>query len=429
MKIYLIHLYAPSLKLNLFTIEYNNLFETVYSIKQVFVYNRKRPCLLLIVLDLYIIFEVMNNSQARDIESLGRYFTYAAFESRFMHIVESLPQDLYSFSYLGSSVNDRSIYGLKLGHGDFKILAWSQMHGNESTTTRALLDFINLPDVKEYLDDISLYIIPVLNPDGAQEWTRYNANGIDLNRDATDRSQPESRILKEVIDLFQPNLALNMHGQRTIYGVVDSSLPCQLSFLSPAYNIQKSVNSSRAYSMAIINAIAKDLQSSGATLGRYDDTFNANCWGDYCQSIDIPTILFEAGHVGDDYSRQEVTNLMVKCLKITLRNCSMHIPQDISSIISQYEQIPPVSKNYVDILIRNFKGINTIDDLSVMYHEQPTPTGLEFVPMLYAINEKSISHGHREIDLNTYPGYEQDLIIGNDQVVSSKSLKISSFIK
>ena len=41
----------------------------------------------------------------------------------------------------------RPIYGLKLGEGSHKVLAWSQMHGNETTTTKACLDLV------EYLQE------------------------------------------------------------------------------------------------------------------------------------------------------------------------------------------------------------------------------------------------------------------------------------
>ena len=45
----------------------------------------------------------------------------------------------------------------------------------------------------------TLYIIPILNPDGAKAYTRLNANEVDLNRDAQDLSQPESKVLRAVL--------------------------------------------------------------------------------------------------------------------------------------------------------------------------------------------------------------------------------------
>src|SRR5438552_4164060 len=45
---------------------------------------------------------------------------------------------------IGHSVLGESIYSFKTGKGKTKILFWSQMHGNESTTTKALFDLFNL---------------------------------------------------------------------------------------------------------------------------------------------------------------------------------------------------------------------------------------------------------------------------------------------
>ena len=40
-------------------------------------------------------------------------------------------------------------------------------------------------------------------------------------------------------------------------------------------------------------------------VGRFDDSFNINCIGDMFQSLNVPTILFEAGHYQGDYEREE----------------------------------------------------------------------------------------------------------------------------
>ena len=97
---------------------------------------------------------------------------------------------------IGQSVLGKPIYKLQFGTGKIRILMWSQMHGNESTTTKALFDFINFlnSNTKEsnvILDHFTFCMLPMLNPDGAKLYTRENANGIDLNRDAQNLSQLE----------------------------------------------------------------------------------------------------------------------------------------------------------------------------------------------------------------------------------------------
>ena len=128
-----------------------------------------------------------------------RYLAPESFEAILPEI-----QELASASKVGESVSGRPIYGLKLGRGTIRILMWSQMHGNESTTTRALLDLLLASgrdeEIQQLFEAFTLYLIPILNPDGAAAYTRNNANDVDLNRDAhrhvpSPRSKPYSLCL------------------------------------------------------------------------------------------------------------------------------------------------------------------------------------------------------------------------------------------
>ena len=64
---------------------------------------------------------------------------------------------------IGNSELGKPIHAIRLGEGPVKILMWSQMHGNESTTTRGLLiwleEYLQSPS---YLKELSLLIIPQL---------------------------------------------------------------------------------------------------------------------------------------------------------------------------------------------------------------------------------------------------------------------------
>ena len=41
---------------------------------------------------------------------------------------------------VGQSFLDKPIFNLRMGNGKIKVLAWSQMHGNESNSTHCMLD-------------------------------------------------------------------------------------------------------------------------------------------------------------------------------------------------------------------------------------------------------------------------------------------------
>ena len=72
--------------------------------------------------------------------------------------------NLENLDIIGRSTNNLPIYFLKMGSGSKKILIWSQMHGNEATSTKALLDTISYfsSKGKSYLSNVTLHIIPIM---------------------------------------------------------------------------------------------------------------------------------------------------------------------------------------------------------------------------------------------------------------------------
>ena len=224
--------------------------------------------------------------------------------------------DIFHVETIGQSVLNNPIYGLKIGNGKKRILMWSQMHGNESTTTKALFDLFNTfldthSEINYILEACTLYIIPILNPDGALAYTRINANGVDLNRDAQNLTQPESNVLRNIFETFKPHFCYNLHGQRTIFSAGTTNNSATVSFLAPAQDDACTITPNRKVAMEVIGVMNDALQRMIPNqLGVYDDAFNLNCVGDTLQSENVPTILFEAGHFKNDYEREKTRELI-----------------------------------------------------------------------------------------------------------------------
>jgi hypothetical protein len=85
---------------------------------------------------------------------------------------------------IGSSVQGRAIEALRIGDGPRSIVLVGAIHGSEGNSTILVHGLIEhlAANLHLFPPDISLYIIPVLNPDGLAANSRYNANGVDLNR-------------------------------------------------------------------------------------------------------------------------------------------------------------------------------------------------------------------------------------------------------
>lgn len=86
---------------------------------------------------------------------------------------------------LGASGEGRPITAVKIGAGARKFALVGDTHGGPEANTYQLVaqlaDYFRAhPD--EVPPDVRLYIIPTLNPDGLAGGTRFNAAGVDLNR-------------------------------------------------------------------------------------------------------------------------------------------------------------------------------------------------------------------------------------------------------
>ncbi|MDT7831824.1 M14 family metallopeptidase [Flavobacteriaceae bacterium S356] len=259
-------------------------------------------------------------------------------------------------NHIGDSEEERPIYSLELGNGDKKVLIWTQMHGNESTGTKAVFDLINFLSLnnsvaKSILSQCTVRIIPMLNPDGAQKYTRVNANEIDLNRDAVDRLAMESKVLRSQLEEFNPDFCFNLHDQRTIFGVEGTQNPATLSFLAPSEEETRAITPGRIKTMNVIVAMNKLLQQIiPGHIGRYTDEFYPTATGDNFQKLGFSTILIESGHYYNDYDREESR----KFTFFALLQGVYHI--STASDFSEYQPylgIPNNNKGFLDIVQRN----------------------------------------------------------------------------
>ena len=233
---------------------------------------------------------------------------------------------------IGFSFAEQAINCVSLGSGPTKILMWTQMHGDESTATSAVLDIIHLLSCDEsqsilanhlpsnWASLITLFVVPMLNPDGALANTRENAQGIDINRDALALQSPEGRILNDLVQELQADFAFNLHDQHDYYRCGDKGKSSTLAFLAPAFDPQKSIDTNRRQAMALIALMYKQsnvLLPDG--IARYDDEFSARSFGDQIAKSGISTILIESGHYPNDELRQVARTMNVFTLLSALK--------------------------------------------------------------------------------------------------------------
>jgi hypothetical protein len=205
---------------------------------------------------------------------------------------------------LGKSVEGRAISCVTLGSGPVRVLAWSQMHGNEPTHTVVLLDLINLlqqfpehPSAQAILAGCTLHLIPMLNPDGVELWTRRNAQSIDVNRDALHFQSPEGRLLRQAVHSHRPHFALNLHNQgpRTSVGSASPQVAA-VSLLVPPLDSEETetewTRQAKQVAACFLRAVSPHYLGM---ISRYDADFMPRCFGEWVQQQGVATLTVEAG--------------------------------------------------------------------------------------------------------------------------------------
>jgi hypothetical protein len=111
----------------------------------------------------------------------------------------------------------RSVFLVHLGRGGnaarWRVLFYAQQHGDEPSGKDALLFMIRdiAANNKLLAKEVDLWIMPMVNPDGAEAKERRNANGADLNRDHILLAQAESEALHRVCKRVLPHVAVDCH--------------------------------------------------------------------------------------------------------------------------------------------------------------------------------------------------------------------------
>jgi len=264
----------------------------------------------------------------------------------------------------GESVQGRSINLVRIGEGPKKLLLWSQMHGDEPTATSALLDILEFltenpehPFVRTTLDKCTLLILPMLNPDGAEVYTRRNAMDIDINRDARYLQTPEGRILKEVQEEFRPEFGFNLHdhGPREMVGRTKKVVA--ISLLAPPFDYEESQNETTLKATKVAATLHQAIRPwCEGWVARYDADYMPRAFGDSMQSWGVSTVLLESGGwTGRD--RAELTRLNFVALLSVFHAIATDSYLDTDSAF--YEDLVRSGEHDLfDLLITNVTVVN-----------------------------------------------------------------------
>ena len=288
------------------------------------------------------------------------------------------------------------------------------MHGNEATATMALLDLLsflgdeNQDDVRNIiLHNCTLYILPMLNPDGAEVFNRRNAQEIDINRDFHKQQSPEGKLLRALRDELKPHFGFNLHDQTTMWSAGDTGNPATISLLAPAYDKALSVNTTRQVAMQVIAEMNDTLQQIiPGHVGRFDDEYEPRAFGDNFQAAGTSTILIEAGGYADDPEKQHIRKLVF----ITIISGLVSISERtfLNKKVEDYFFIPENKLRHFQILLRNCRlemnGICYTADVGLIAKETLNEDlkSVTYTYMVGDMGDLSGFFGYKELDCESF---------------------------
>ena len=112
---------------------------------------------------------------------------------QFMTDLVAAYPDLAEMIDLGLSVEGRPLWALRItGPGDDKpgVMYHGAQHGDEQegasvvayAAHHILTNYDSDPDITTLVDNVEWFLLPIMNPDAYEAYQRYNAHGVDLNR-------------------------------------------------------------------------------------------------------------------------------------------------------------------------------------------------------------------------------------------------------
>jgi len=244
------------------------------------------------------------------------------------------------------------------------VLLWSQMHGDESTATAALFDVFEYlqrhredPLARRVLSRLTLHIVPMLNPDGAERFQRRNAQSIDVNRDALRLQTPEGRALKALRDRYNPSVGFNLHNQNWRTSVGDPPKPASISLLSVAYDEPRTENAGRKLTKKLCAVIRDSLEPfASGQLGRYDDEFEIRAFGDNITLWGTPVVLIETGPWPSEQPDPALVRLNFVAILSALDSLATGDVERADP--RRYESLPMNESRLLYLLIKNATVIN-----------------------------------------------------------------------
>ena len=232
-----------------------------------------------------------------------------------------IPLVVFTATDLSSAKTMEEAAELVKANGKPTIHYRAQIHGNEPASGEGALAVIKMLDDaygQQVLEKVNIYVIPRMNPDGAQDDVRYLKSGLDANRDLLRLHSSEMVLHHKVFCLFEPEVMLDGHEYQV--GHDSSSLNHTDALIASGF-LATSNASFRTMSIDLVNVVFDGLAKQGLTYKHYNSEVNGlnpNISRAYTGSQGTLFILIETRgiHGGASMFERRVVSQVVSAISV-----------------------------------------------------------------------------------------------------------------
>ena len=286
-------------------------------------------------------------------------------QGEFLHeLAKYAPIDI-GLSHIGQSDEGRVLQTLRFGTGPRKVMIWARQHGDEPDCTAALsmalCELILRSEEPQYafiLERLELGVLPMVNPDGVARFTRRNAQGLDLNRDAVALTGLESRAMILMKESLKPEFCFNLHDMNSRKATPDGHLVA-LAFQAGPFEKRDIDNPVRLKAKKICGIMADAaLVHAPDGVSRYAADYMHRAFGDSMMRFGVSSMLIEAGGArdeegGDDFVRRLFALALLRGLYAVAAG------EDQPAAEHSYDTLPfDTSTRFADLIVEKALVLN-----------------------------------------------------------------------
>jgi Zinc carboxypeptidase len=264
------------------------------------------------------------------------------------------------------SEEGRAIHHLSFGHGPTSALIWARQHGDEPLCSVALMDFLGfLADRREseivqtIAESLTLHIVPMVNPDGVERFTRRNASGIDPNRDGRLRQSQSGRALRQMWERFNPAVCFNLHDQEPRKSTSDTGDLIALSFQACPFDVAETMGPHLRRAKQLCGLMEHTLSPwIEGHMARYEANYMARAFGDSMSRWGVSAVLIETGGWYGPLAESE--DFVTRCHFLALLTGVFAVATNAQEAISpeRYDRMPLEGRQHFDLLVRDALILN-----------------------------------------------------------------------